>query len=112
MKSHLPPRAQEDRLFAQGLTDDLAIYDPHCRKARRKNVLAPLFVLMAILMSTPAWAADIEVSTDADYNPADTALVGSLRWAIATANPGDTIKFKDTVTTVTLTSGELFIARI
>ena len=61
-------------------------------------------VIAALLLSaTNTLAATITVSNGNDSGP------GSLRQAIVNASPGDTINFAPSVTTVSLTSGELVI---
>ena len=61
-------------------------------------------VIGALLLSaTDAPAATITVTNGNDSGS------GSLRHAILDASPGDTINFAPSVTTVTLTSGELVI---
>jgi len=62
------------------------------------------FLAMAIFSAVPAFAATITVTSLADSGP------GSLRNSIASAAPGDTINFGVTGT-ITLTSGELLIAK-
>ncbi|PYL35769.1 MAG: hypothetical protein DMF38_03945 [Verrucomicrobia bacterium] len=54
-------------------------------------------------MATQTGAATITVTNTNDSGP------GSLRQAILNASSGDTINFAPSVTTVTLTSGELVI---
>jgi hypothetical protein len=61
-------------------------------------------VIGALLLSaTDMPAATVTVTNGNDSGP------GSLRQAIIDASPGDTINFAPTLTTVTLTSGELVI---
>src|SRR5438045_4186498 len=76
----------------------------HCgTKSRRpvmKRTIPHVFVVMAILLSQPACAAI--VTTTADSGP------GSLRQAIASATPGETLTFAISGI-ITLTSGELLI---
>jgi hypothetical protein len=63
-----------------------------------------LCVIGAVLLSaTDMLAATITVTSGNDSGP------GSLRQAILSASPGDTINFAPSVTTGTLTSGELVI---
>jgi len=65
-----------------------------------RNAIAPLFVLIAVLVSAPARAATVTSNADSG--------LGSLRDAIAGAAPGETIVFSG-VSTITLTGGELSI---
>src|SRR5437667_4975400 len=65
----------------------------------KRNVMAPLWVMMALLLSAPAWAATVTNTNDSGS--------GSLRQAIADAAAGDTISLAPG--TITLTSGELVI---
>ena len=51
----------------------------------KRNVMAPLWVMMALLLSAPAWAATVTNTNDSG--------AGSLRKAIADAAAGDTINF-------------------
>src|SRR6266545_1959730 len=68
-----------------------------------RNVIAPhLLVMMAVLLSAPAWAATTVTVTNTNDNGA-----GSLRQAIIDAAPDDTINLPAGL--ITLTSGELFI---
>src|SRR5438876_10492956 len=67
----------------------------------KRNVMAPLWVMMAVLLSAPAWAAPVT-------NTNDTGA-GSLRNAIAEAAAGDTINLPAGLGTITLTSAELII---
>src|SRR5436305_4164131 len=60
-------------------------------------------VLLLCAMATQTGAATITVTNTNDSGP------GSLRQAIFNASSGDTITFAPSVTTVTLTSGELVI---
>src|SRR5436190_19612991 len=81
-----------------------------------KRLILPLFLLCVVgdtstgsstsattLTATNTPAATITVTSSKDNGP------GSLRQAILDASPGDTINFAPSVTTVTLTSGELVI---
>src|SRR5437867_5890699 len=81
-----------------------------------KRLILPLFLLCVVgdtstgsstsattLTATNTPAATITVTSSNDNGP------GSLRQAILDASPGDTINFAPSVTTVTLTSGELVI---
>jgi len=69
-------------------------------------VLAGLLLVCTPALQSPApvYAATIEVSNGNDSG------AGSLREAIANAAPGDTIIFATSVTTITLTSGQLTIS--
>jgi len=64
-----------------------------------RNVIAPLLVMTAVLLSAPAWAATVTNTNDSG--------AGSLRQAIADAAAGDTISLAPG--TITLTTGELVI---
>ena len=59
--------------------------------------------LLLYAVTIPALATTITVTNTNDSGP------GSLRQAILNASSGDTINFAPSVTTVTLTSGELVI---
>ncbi len=63
----------------------------------------PYVIGALLLTATEMPAATITVTNGNDSGP------GSLRQAIIAASPGDTITFAPSVTTVTLTSGELVI---
>jgi hypothetical protein len=63
----------------------------------------PCVIAALLLSATNAAAATITVTDENDSGS------GSLRQAIIAASPGDTINFAPSVTTVTLTSGELVI---
>ena len=61
-------------------------------------------VMLAVFSALPVFGNTITVTNTADSGP------GSLRDAIATAAPGDTINFSvQTPVPITLTSGELLI---
>jgi hypothetical protein len=64
-----------------------------------------LGVLLLYAVAVPVHAATLTVRNGNDSG------TGSLRQAINAASPGDTINFAASVTTVTLTSGELVIDR-
>src|SRR6267378_1942357 len=63
----------------------------------------PCVIGALLLSATNAAAATVTVTNGNDSGP------GSLRQAIIDASPGDTINFAPSLTTVTLTSGELVI---
>ncbi len=69
----------------------------------REIRFALISVLLLCAMATQTGAATITVTNTNDSGP------GSLRQAILNASSGDTINFAPSVTTVTLTSGELVI---
>jgi hypothetical protein len=69
----------------------------------REIRFALISVLLLCAMATQTGAATITV-----INANDSGL-GSSRQAIIATSPGDTINFAPSVTTVTLTSGELVI---
>ena len=69
----------------------------------RRITTSALGVLLLYAVAIPAHATTITVVNGNDSGP------GSLRQAILNASPGDTINFAPSVTTVTLTSGELVI---
>src|SRR5207247_10588126 len=76
-----------------------------------------VFFLLSALLSTSTGSSTSAPTLTATNTPAATITVtssndngpGSLRQAILDASPGDTINFAPSVTTVTLTSGELVI---
>ena len=71
---------------------------------KTKNGISAACVIAVLLLSaTDTPAATITVANGDDSGP------GSLRQAILSAASGDTINFAPSVTTVTLTSGELVI---
>src|SRR6185503_11913011 len=65
-----------------------------------KNFVTCILILIALLQSGSGWSATVTSTADSG--------LGSLREAIASAAPGETIGFS-TGATITLTSGELFI---
>jgi len=69
----------------------------------REIRFALISVLLLCAMATQTGAATITVTNTNDSG------AGSFRQAIIAASPGDTINFAPSVTTVTLTSGELVI---
>src|SRR5438046_10137748 len=69
----------------------------------REIRFALISVLLLCAMATQTGAATITVTNTNDSGP------GSSRQAILNASSGDTINFAPSVTTVTLTSGELVI---
>src|SRR5436190_9534483 len=69
----------------------------------REIRFALISVLLLCAMATQTGAATITVTNTNDSG------AGSFRQAIIAASPGDTINFAPSVTTITLTSGELMI---
>ncbi len=65
--------------------------------------------ISALLLAVSAEAASLTVNSGADSGGTCPGTTCTLRQAIATAAPGDTINFAAGVTTITLTSGELLI---
>ena len=76
----------------------------------RRRIRTPLVGLLFSLLATiSANAATITVTSTADAGGTCPGANCTLRQAIATASPGDTINFAAGITTVTLTSAELLI---
>ena len=71
---------------------------------KTKNKISAAYVIAALLLS----ASDTPAATVTVANGDDTGP-GSLRQAILSAASGDTVNFAPSVTTITLTSGELVI---
>ena len=87
-------------------------------KARSSRIVAlalmlglSVVVLSLVLARPPASraATTITVTSDADAGGTCPGAACTLRQAIATASPGDTINFAPGLTTVNLTTAELFI---
>ena len=66
-----------------------------------------LLVLVLMGMASSGWAAPLVVTSPVD----DTTTAGTLRAQITAAKPGDTISFDPSVTSITLSAGELVISR-
>jgi len=74
----------------------------------RYPVSLALFILAPLLVVS-AHAATLTVKSNADAGGTCPGATCTLRQAIATAGPGDTINFAAGITTITLTSAELLI---
>ena len=73
----------------------------------RACLLLPIFLVVS--MAPPVFASTITVDSTSDSG---APVVGSLRWAIQTAQPGDTIQFNlPTPSTIMLSAGSLNIDR-
>jgi hypothetical protein len=79
-------------------------------KSRSGSVFS-FVVVLAALVAMPAQAATITVKSNADAGGTCPGPSCTLRQAIATAAPGDTIEFYPGLSVITLTSAELLITK-
>jgi hypothetical protein len=77
-------------------------------KSRSGYLFSLAAVILTALAAVPAQAATITVKSSADAGGTCPGATCTLRQAIATAASGDTINFAAGITTITLTSGQLF----
>ena len=80
-------------------------------KSRRGYLFSLAAVVLTALPTVTANAALITVKSGADAGGTCPGVTCTLRQAIATAAPGDTINFGANISTITLTSAELMITK-